>query len=94
MHSLRDGPAFVSPYLRHQRRTQSLRLFQIGEARALAGNDIACRRASVDPDRARTFHEESAILEGDAALIDGAFWCASCTARGFSWSETCLIVPE
>jgi hypothetical protein len=76
----RRSPEYLRPAstrsggnLRHQGCSYSFRFFLIRRSRALPGNDFAYRSASVDPDRARTVHEESAILTGDADLIDEAF---------------------
>jgi|SRR5215831_9626164 hypothetical protein len=58
--------------LRHQGRPQRLRSFQVRELRALARDDIAGRRATMNPDWALTVHPKTAFALWDTALLDGA----------------------
>ncbi|HLI85345.1 MAG TPA: hypothetical protein VKV17_15615, partial [Bryobacteraceae bacterium] len=58
--------------LRHKRRPQRLRSLQVGELRALPRDNIAGRRATMNPDWAIAIHPKTALAAGDAALVDGA----------------------
>ena len=58
--------------LPHQRCSQGFRALHVGELCALARNNIAARRATMNPDWAITIHPKTALAARHTAFVDGA----------------------